>query len=116
MGGDAEAGNVIRIIAFWFQGAGEKNMRDLHEEKNRIRTESVEARIMDLVGCEQDDLLENTQENPLGHLLKLLSTLPEIREEKVFRARQQIHQQDTLLDHRLDMALDRVLEELISEG
>lgn len=91
-------------------------MRDLNESMNRIRTETTEEQFMDLLGADQETVLDHLQDNPLGHLLKLLSTLPEIREEKVFQARRQIHQQDSQLDQRLDLALDRVLEELISEG
>lgn len=60
-------------------------------------------------------LLEHTYENPLGKLLQLISTLPEVRREKVDHARRLIAQSEDELDCRMDIALDRVLEELITE-
>lgn len=60
-------------------------------------------------------LFESMQCSPLGRLLKVISTLPEIRAEKVERARRQIADPDQCLDSRMDLALDRVLEELIVE-
>ena len=96
-------------------------MRDLRETENKIGMETQDIQLRKMWGLEsvdsrQDGPLDHMQENPLGHLLKMLSTLPEIREEKVFRARTQIHQQEDQLDQQLDVALDRVLEELITES
>jgi hypothetical protein len=51
--------------------------------------------------------------SPLGRLLKVISALPEVRAEKVEYARRQIAQPDECLETRMDLALDRVLEELI---
>jgi len=46
----------------------------------------------------------------------MISTLPEIRQEKVCNARMQIAKGDYDLGPNLDEALDRVLEEFIAEG
>lgn len=90
-------------------------MRDLYEENGRMNLESLEDQIGSLCELHEDDALDRMQENPLGHLLKLLAKLPEIREDKVFHARQRICRQDFEIEEHLDLALDRVLEELITE-
>jgi hypothetical protein len=60
-------------------------------------------------------LLDSMQSNPLSRLLSVIAGLPEVRIEKVQRARQQINQPEECWDTKMDMALDRVLEELIIE-
>ena len=67
----------------------------------------------DLVATE---LLNNLTSTPLGRLLKIISRLPEIRQEKVVQVRRQIDRNEYALSENLDVALDRVLEELIAEG
>lgn len=63
-----------------------------------------------------DELLECISSTPVGKLLRMISTLPEIRQEKVCHARMQIANGDYDLGPNLDEALDRVLEEFIAEG
>ncbi|HEG44738.1 MAG TPA: hypothetical protein ENH94_11900 [Phycisphaerales bacterium] len=63
-----------------------------------------------------DELLECISSTPVGKLLRMISTLPEIRQEKVCSARMQIANGDYDLGPNLDEALDRVLEEFIAEG
>jgi hypothetical protein len=60
-------------------------------------------------------LLNSMQSSPLSRLLSVISTLPEVRIEKVERARRQIDQPEECWETKMDMALDRVLEELIIE-
>lgn len=60
-----------------------------------------------------EKLFDSMQCSPLGRLLKVISTLPEVRKEKVEYARRQVQQPDECLESKLDLALDRVLEELI---
>lgn len=62
-----------------------------------------------------DKLFDSIRSSPLGKLLSVMSTLPEVRTEKVEHARRQINQPEECWDMRMDMALDRVLEELIIE-
>jgi len=47
--------------------------------------------------------------------LRLIASLPEVRKDKVLRARREIRDNTQEIDSRLDLALDRVLEELIME-
>ena len=60
-----------------------------------------------------EKLIDSMKSSPLGRLLRVISTLPEVRTEKVERARRQIHQPEECWDTKMDLALDRVLEELI---
>ncbi len=63
-----------------------------------------------------EGLLENINSTPIGQLLKIISSLPEIRREKVVDLRHQISKGQYNLGDNLDTALDRVIEELITEG
>ena len=63
-----------------------------------------------------ESLLEEMNDNPLGNLLKVIGTLPEVRYEKVNRARRMIAEpENEVFQARMDVALDRVLEELMTE-
>ncbi len=70
---------------------------------------------MDLEEFSDQQLFEHMQSNPLGRLLRLIASLPEVRKDKVLRARREIRENASEMDNRLDAALDRVLEELIME-
>jgi hypothetical protein len=62
-----------------------------------------------------DGLMSSLEDNPLGRLLNMISRMPEMRAEKLEIARQRIQQPDNVLEAEMDAAMDRVLEELISE-
>ncbi len=63
-----------------------------------------------------ESLLDTIYASPLGSLLRIISTLPEVRYEKVEHARRIMDQPEDELDSRMDMALDKVLEELLIDG
>jgi hypothetical protein len=62
-----------------------------------------------------DDLFESITSTPVGRLLALISTLPEVRTEKVHEVRDRLSNGNYDIKHNLDSALDRVLEELLLE-
>jgi len=62
-----------------------------------------------------DDQFEGDSATPLGQLLKLISSLPEIRHDKVDSVRQQINRGQYDLGSNLDAALDKVLEEFLCD-
>lgn len=74
----------------------------------------------DFVGEEsvgEDDLLmeqilENINTTPIGQVLKKIACLPEVRKKKVLDVRQRINKGEYKLNERLNIALDRVLEDL----
>ncbi|MHC4552886.1 MAG: hypothetical protein ACYSUT_09010 [Planctomycetota bacterium] len=77
----------------------------------RINIEQADADFL------AESLLEEMNDNPLGNLLKVIGTLPEVRYEKVNRARRIIAEPESeVFRVRMDVALDRVLEELMIEG
>lgn len=59
-----------------------------------------------------EQILNNMQSTPLGIVLKRIASLPEVRQEKVLRVRRQITQGRYDLTERLDLALEKVLEDL----
>jgi len=59
-----------------------------------------------------EQILENINTTPIGHVLKKIASLPEVRKEKVLNVRRQITEGKYDLNERLDIVLDRVLEDL----
>jgi hypothetical protein len=59
-----------------------------------------------------EQILENLNTTPIGQVLKNIASLPEIRKQKVLQLRQQITEGRYDLSERLDVALDKVLEDL----
>jgi hypothetical protein len=59
-----------------------------------------------------EKILENLNMTPIGQVLNKIASLPEVRKEKVLDVRRQISEGKYELNERLDVALDRVLEEL----
>lgn len=94
---------------------------DKTKNTNRLNEFITASGRTDLSFLEEDadmlaeKLLDSMRSNPLSRLLSVISTLPEVRTEKVEHARRQINQPEECWDMKMDMALDRVLEELIIE-
>lgn len=59
-----------------------------------------------------EQILENLNTTPIGQVLKKIASLPEIRQEKVLDVRQRLTEGKYELNEHLDVALDKVLEEL----
>lgn len=59
-----------------------------------------------------EHILENLNTTPIGQVLKRIASLPEIRREKVLYVRRQLTEGRYNLNERLDIALDKVLEDL----
>lgn len=62
-----------------------------------------------------EQILENISNTPVGQVLNSIASLPEMRREKVLRLRRQITEGRYDLSERLDVVLDRVLEDLTSQ-
>ena len=59
-----------------------------------------------------EKILENINTTPIGRVLKKIASLPEVRKDKVLRVRRQLTEGKYDLNERLNIALDKVLEEL----
>ncbi len=65
---------------------------------------------------DQERFLENMNGTPIGSLLKIIASLPEVRYEKVASIRRELDDGRYNIGDSLDEAIDRVLEELIADG
>ena len=59
-----------------------------------------------------EQILENLNTTPIGKVLKRIASLPEVRKQKVLDVRRQLTEGKYDLNSRLDVALDKVLEDL----
>ncbi len=59
-----------------------------------------------------EQILENLNATPIGQVLKKIASLPEVRKDKILDVRQQLTEGKYDLNERLDVALDKVLEDL----
>ena len=59
-----------------------------------------------------EQILENLNTTPIGQVLKKIASLPDGRKEKVLDVRQQLTEGKYELNEYLDVALDKVLEDL----
>ncbi|MGD9109838.1 MAG: flagellar biosynthesis anti-sigma factor FlgM [Phycisphaerales bacterium] len=84
----------------------------LEVEKGCSRTEYLGENLVADNDFLIEQILENVNNTPLGQVLKRIASLPEVRQEKVLDVRRSLADGRYDLNDRLDMALDRVLEEL----
>ena len=59
-----------------------------------------------------EQILENIDNTPIGQVLKKIASLPEVRREKILDVRQQLTKGQYDLNGRLDVALEKVLNDL----
>ena len=62
-----------------------------------------------------EKILDNINDTPIGQVLKKIALLPEVRKEKVLEVRQRLCKGTYDLNDHLDVALDKVLEELTTQ-
>ena len=89
---DSDSSRIARIEGQW----GNPLERDLTPDKDLV----------------MEQILDNINSTPIGQVLKKIASLPEIRQEKVLNLRREITEGRYDLAERLDLALDRVLEDL----
>jgi hypothetical protein len=84
------------------------------EKKANFRNSNDYIDLADDKDMVMEQILENVNSTPLGQVLKRISSLPEVRQEKVLNIRTEITKDNYGVNDRLDTAIDRVLEELVS--
>ncbi len=82
------------------------------DSKSRFKSQPVSENLVAEQDLLMEQILENINNTPIGQVLKKIATLPEVRKEKVLDLRQQLIKGNYSLNERLDIALDRVLEDL----
>ena len=92
-------------------------MSNLDSKNNRHNRKHTSEPIGEQLDAGRDvlaeKLLNNINTTPIGRLLKQIAALPEVRRDKVANVRNQLNRGEYNLNEHLDLALDRVLEELI---
>lgn len=86
--------------------------RVAERQKRRSSDYSSDTSIWSECDFSARQLIEHLDTNPIGQLLQLIASLPEVRYDKIQKARQELDITDEQLDARLEKALDRMLEEL----
>jgi hypothetical protein len=82
------------------------------DSNSRFEDQPVNENLVAEQDLLMEQILENINTTPIGKVLKKIATLPEVRKEKVLDLRQQLSKGNYRLNERLDIALDRVLEDL----
>lgn len=82
-----------------------------YESQNR-QSDPVNRNLADDKDLLMEQILENINTTPIGQVLKKIASLPEVRKEKILGVRQQLTEGKYELNRRLDIALDKVLEDL----
>jgi len=59
-----------------------------------------------------EQILENIHATPIGQVLGRIASLPEVRQEKILNLRRQLTEGRYDLNERLDVAIEKVLENL----
>ena len=81
-------------------------------EKQNNEVDFVEENLTAKEDFIMEQILENLNTTPIGQVLKRIASLPEVRKDKVLGVRRQLTDGKYDLGERLDIALDKVLEEL----
>ncbi len=81
------------------------------ENKNR-EVDCVQERLAPDEDLVMEQILDNINTTPIGQVLKKIASLPEVRKEKVLDVRRQITKGEYDLNERLDVAVDKFLEQL----
>ncbi|MGA1979784.1 MAG: flagellar biosynthesis anti-sigma factor FlgM [Sedimentisphaerales bacterium] len=82
------------------------------DSNNRFEDQSANENLVADQDLLMEQILENINTTPIGQVLKKIASLPEVRKEKVLDLRRQLSKGKYRLNERLDIALDKVLEDL----
>ncbi len=89
------------------------------DHNSRFDTANRQINLLEGYFAEEEDflmeqILESMNSTPLGKVLKKIASLPEIRQEKVLEVRRQLTQGKYDLNEGLDIAVDKVIEHLMT--
>jgi len=81
------------------------------EDQNR-EAEFINENSADDEDLLMEQILENINTTPIGQVLKKIALLPEVRRQKVLDVRRRLTEGKYDLNERLDVALEKVLNDL----
>ena len=81
-------------------------------EGEDCQSDSMRGRLAKDQDLMMEQILANINSTPIGQVLKRIASLPEVRKEKVLDLRRKITEGQYDLNERLDVAVDKVLEQL----
>jgi len=89
------------------------------EINKRFNDQNDQIKSVDDLSVQDEDammetILENLNSTPMGNVLKKIASLPEIRQDKVLSVRRKLTDGKYDLNERLNIAMDKVLEDLTS--
>lgn len=87
------------------------NSNGCFEDQNR-RLEPIDEKLTADDDLLMEQILENINNTPIGQVLKKIASLPEVRKEKVLDVRRKLTEGKYDLNERLDIALEKVLDDL----
>lgn len=73
--------------------------------------ESVHSQTEDM-DVMMEEILQNINSTPIGQVIKKIASLPEVRQEKIIDVRGKLNNGCYDLNQRLDIALEKVLDDL----
>ncbi len=87
------------------------------DSKRRLNSRNCRLRPTDKDAASEKDvimeqILDNLNTTPIGQVLKKIAALPEVSQDKILNVRRQLTKGKYDLNERLDIALDKVLEDL----
>lgn len=81
-------------------------------EGENCQSDCLQERLAPDQDLVMEQILESINNTPIGQVLKRIASLPEVRKEKVLDLRRKITEGEYDLNERLDVAVDKVLEQL----
>ena len=80
--------------------------------KSKRQTGRVKKNLIPNEDLFMEKILDNLASTPIGQVLKKIASLPEVRRKKILDIRRRLTEGNYNLNGRLDIALDKVLEDL----
>ncbi len=112
---DAFACRLIDMVAEMTDSTRNDWFADQQRNLKPACGENVES-VFDGLTADDDllmeQILENMNSTPIGQVLKKIASLPDVRKQKVLRVRRQLTEGRYNLNERLDLALEKVLDDL----
>lgn len=84
------------------------------EKNNDFENENEQNSLIQDSDLIMESILSNINNTPIGQVLKKIASTPEVRKEKILDVRRQLHDGKYDVNKRLDTAVDKVLEDLVT--